>query len=189
MSTTGPINEVAIDEAQVRKLAEQAIESTCERHGVERNQLKDEAIADAYASARARVLHEKEHSQDVGYQALLQERRKTAALEAQIAALSMSKPVANESGNAGHARSSRLPDSEIVRAKLGPAAWNALTLDGRLTACGIQPSEVTASMREEISEVFGRNANSKRAADLHATRPDHYRKLKSVANILNLTGK
>ena len=189
MSIENPINKTAVNEAQVRELAEGFISQTCQRHQVKRNQLTDEAIADAYKTARARVQHEKELSEDKNYQALQLERERSRQLELQVEALKMSRPVANESGNAGHARSSRLPDSELVRSKLGPAAWNSLTIDARLMACGVQPSEVTAAAKEEIAEVFGRNANSKRAADLHVSNPSKYRKLKTIASVLDLAGK
>jgi hypothetical protein len=187
--TVNPVNESAVDSAKVREIAEKSLQFTASRHNATRDQLRQEVIDAAYREASEKVVHERELAEDPGYQALLQERQKVRQLEVQLEALKQVQPVRNESGNAGHARSSKLPDSEMVRARMGEASWWSLTQEGRLLACGIAPDEITAAVREQASEVFGRKANSQRANDLYRSQPDKYRRLKTIASVLNLSGK
>jgi hypothetical protein len=91
-------------------------------------------------------------------------RQKLASVEAQLLA---TKTAAASMAGATRTNSQPVGSVEIARAKLGEFQWNhVLTPDTRLQAIGVAPESVTAAVRQEIEEVFGRKSTSTRATEM-----------------------
>jgi hypothetical protein len=81
------------------------------------------------------------------------------------------------------------PDPVVVRAQLGEGNWRALTDNGRLQACGINPVEVTPLDLQEAQKVFGRKMDSHYSSNLAKQDWTRYQHLKKIAVILNIQGQ
>jgi hypothetical protein len=192
-SIANPINEEVVSENLVKQEAEKSISFTCQKHRVSREELRPEVISAAYSDARIKIEQEKALAADPSYVALQGEREKNRLLQLQVEALSAVKPYNTEStvGTKTGQRvvSSSTTPGDLARLRMGEAAWWGMTEAGRLASSGVAPSEVTPAVRQEISELFGKRANSSRASDLAKTSPERYKFLRNVARTLDLFGR
>jgi hypothetical protein len=177
MSTSTP----NISEAAIRQVAEKTIASTMEAHGLsDRSQLKDEVIQSAYDYAKEKLTAEAEQAADPNYQ-----RRK--ALEEENRTLKMQLEAVKSSRSASPDSTTSSLDPDIVARKLGPAVWNhSLDANGRLQACGINPSINTPAFRAEIKQYFGPGSSSMDAAELARTNHGRYKLLKNAGKALRI---
>jgi len=175
--------EIKIDETAVRAAAEKTIAETCARHGVTREELKPEAIEGAYNHAREVVTAEEERKQNPYYQENVRLREELRAARMESQALRDARPGSGQTATTATSGT----DPDIVAQRLGPAVWNhQLDSNGRLAACGINPSINTAAFRAEIKEYFGPGSSSMKAAELARTNHPRYKLLKNAGKALRL---
>jgi hypothetical protein len=175
MSTTTNVSEHAI-----RQLAEQKITQTCAEHGVQRSDLKDAAISDAYEWAKQELTAQAERSTNPYFQENERLREELRLARMQTEALKTGRV------NVGNDTRPAI-DANTARAKLGEYQWNhGLSDAGRLQAIGVDPSTVTAATKAEILEIFGPKADSMRAADLYKSNARKYRQMKEIGRALRI---
>src|ERR1017187_2932485 len=142
--------ETTVTESAIAHVAEQTIKTTMDKHGIlDRSQLKDEFIQDAYRFAKEKLTADAEREADPNYQQRKALEEENRVIKMQNEALKSSRPTQN-------APASKTVDPNIMALKLGPLVWNhQLDGNGRLAACGIDPSMNTPGFRLEIMEAFG----------------------------------
>lgn len=170
---------INIPEDQIRQVAEAKIAETCQRHGVTRDALKSEVIGDAYDYAKQKLTAEAEQKANPFYLENKRLREELRIAQMQSSALRDAKAPVSVKGEPVELTL----DRAIARVG-GIGTWNhGLSPDQRLAAVGINPSEVTASTKAEIAEVFGKGS-SVRAAELRRSDPAKYSKLKLIGKVL-----
>ena len=165
-------------ESQVRNAAESTIQAYLAKHNVTRDQLRPEAITEAYAYARTQLEEKRDREGDAVYIALQAERERNRTMQLQLDALKQSRSNTNNNHQAPTG-----VDPNIVRAKMGERDWFALTDSQRLVACGVDPMKITAVDKENIRECFG-GGNPHFASNLMKENPSEYRRLKNVSIVL-----
>jgi hypothetical protein len=177
MSTT-----IEVSEQQIAQVAEAKIAETCARHGVQRDSLKQEVITDAYHYAKDKLTAEAEQAADPNYQLRKSLQEENRLLKMQVAA--MRSAGKSQTGDATSASS--IADPDTVRVNVGDLQWNhKLDANGRLQACGIDPSLNTSKFRQEIKDTFG-PGSSLRAAELARTNHARYKLLKAAGKCLRI---
>jgi len=171
---------LAIEESAIRQVAEATIKTTMDRHGItDPAQLKPEVIERAYEHAREKLTADAERAADPNYQQRLALEEENRVLRMQNEALKSSRPAQN-------APVSKTVDPSIMAQKLGPLVWNhQLDGNGRLQACGIDPSLNTAGFRQEILDTLG-PGSSIRGAELARTNHARYTLLKHAGKALRI---
>ena len=164
-----------VDENAVKAAAEKSIQVTCDRHGVTRDQLKDEAIKDAYDHARETLTTEAERQADPHYQENQRLKDELRLAKMQLQAMKDRQAPSPQSPN------SQL-SVDVARARVGEVTWNHKFSNAeRLAAIGIEPSFDTAQNRAEAKELFAESGASAKASDLFKRDPGRYRKLREFA--------
>jgi hypothetical protein len=111
-------------------------------------------------------------------------RQKLQTAEAQLFA---SKNARTTASSAASPSTQPVGSVEQSRSKLGEYQWNhVMTPNTRLQAIGVQPSEVTPAVRQEIEEVFGPKSTSVRASEMHRADPLRYRRLREIGRCLRI---
>jgi hypothetical protein len=175
------MNSIQVSEAQVKNLAESKITQTCAEHGVQRGDLKDTVIADAYDWAKEKLTADAERDADPNYQLRESLREENRILKMQIEALKSGR------GTTSGPTNSTVMDADMMAQKFGPAVWNhQLNGDGRLQSCGIDPALNTAGFRAEIKEYFGPGSSSMKASELARSNHARYKLLKTAGKCLRL---
>jgi hypothetical protein len=72
---------------------------------------------------------------------------------------------------------------------MGEGDWRALTDDGRLRSCGIDPRNVTQLDLQEAKKVFGRGMDSHYSSNLSKQDWARYKHLKNIAIVLGIQGQ
>ena len=176
---TTPEIEAAIDRETNRLIAQ-----TCEKHQLHPSQLPPDAVDDARRTARENYAREEARKSNPMFSENELLRQKLQEVEAQLFA-SRTAHTSAASANSRPAQSTGLV--EVARAKLGEFAWNhQMTPDTRLQSIGVQPSEVTASVRQEILDVFGSKSTATRATEMFRADPARYRRLKEIGRCLRM---
>jgi hypothetical protein len=176
---TTPEIEAAIDRETNRLIA-----VTCEKHQLHPSQLPPSAVDDARRVARENYGREEARKSNPMYSENELLRQKLQEAEAQLFA-SRNARTSAASANSLPAQSTGLV--EVARAKLGEYQWNhVMTPATRLQAIGVQPSEVTPAVHQEIEEVFGPKSTSTRASEMFRADPARYRRLKEIGRCLRI---
>lgn len=168
--------EIKIDESAVRATAERTIAETCARHGITREELKPEAIEDAYNHARASIEAEAQRQSNPYYQENQRLREELRVAQMQTQALR------DRSAVSGQTPPNTQLSCDVARARLGEYNWNVkFTNAERLAAIGISPDFDTAANREEAKKLFAEGGSSTTANDLFKRDPARYRRLREFA--------
>jgi hypothetical protein len=173
------VTNAAID-AETNRL----INSTLQKHGLTLEQLNQQcpgAAEDARRTAREFVEREQEIAANPVYQQLQAEREAHKLTKMQLEAMKQTRVAVGNDVQP-------VADVAVVRARLGERDWYALTDNGRLQSCGIDPNKVTPLVREECKKLFGRGADSHYANDFYKSNAGQYRNLKNIAIVLGIQG-
>jgi hypothetical protein len=73
--------------------------------------------------------------------------------------------------------------AERARARAGEVGWSRMTVEQRLASIGVDHRTVD---KAELSQLFGKNSDHKRASDLHRTDQRRYKTLKETAKVLGI---
>jgi hypothetical protein len=179
-NTTSP---AAITESAVNQAAEAIIQTNCNRHGMSREQFPADGVEEARRIARQELEADAALKANPLFLQLEAERAARLQAEATLAAVSQSR--ANP--NAQSVRTG--PDPNVVRAQLGEVQWKMLSDNGRLQACGIQPSSVTPVELLEAKKLFGRGMVSSYSSNFFKQDQARYQHLKRIAVVLNIQGQ
>jgi hypothetical protein len=178
LSTIDP----TVTEADIKIAAENLIRAAAAKHGMRFEDVPQEARDDAYNFAKASVEVQQAEAANPVYKQLEAEREAHRLTQMQLAAVKQTRvaaandvqPVANVA---------------LIRGQLGEKTWMALTDNGRLQACGINPATVTPVEIKEAKKLFGRGIDSHYSSNAFKQDAGRYRHLKNVAIILGLQGQ
>lgn len=162
-----------ITEHQITERANQIINSTAAKHGVDPASFTTGQREDARNSAREQL----ELESNPHYMALQQANEKNRQLEAQIAALSSRGPVSAPSATAPF-------NAAQVRGRLG-STFYSLSNSQKISAAGVDPASVNIA---ELKKLFGRGSDSKAALDYSRQAPSDYSKKRELAKLLDIYG-
>lgn len=172
---------ITVSEDAIRIEAERMIRQTAEKHGVTRNELKDEAIQDAYNTAKERLHAEAERKANPYFQERESLRQENERLKLQLDVAQSSRPATSQQPGP------RQTTVDEARARAGEYKWNIAYTDAeRLAAIGISPEFNTPSNRAECRELFAAGADSGRAADLMKSNPARYRQLREFGRAVRI---
>ena len=175
-NTTSP---AVNNEAAIKQAADQLIREAAAKHGMTFEQVPEEAKQDAYNFAKASVEAQQAEAANPVYAQLQAEREAHRLTQLQLDAVKQTRVSVGNNVPSG-------PNPEIVRAQLGEGNWRALTDNGRLQACGINPATVTTLDLQEAQRVFGRKMDSHYSANLSKQDWTRYKHLKNIAIIMSI---
>jgi hypothetical protein len=173
----------AIEEAAIRQAADQIIRTSAAKHGMTFEQVPQDAKDDAYRYAAAAYAEDQAQKVNPVYAQLQAEREAHRITQMTLDAVKQTRPAVGTNGSP----SSLNPD--IVRAQMGEGEWRALTDNGRLQVCGINPATVTQVEILEAKKVFGRGTDTHYAANLAKQDWTRYKHLKNLAIVLGIQGQ
>jgi len=178
-STASPAvnNEVAIKQA-----ADQLIRVAAEKNGMTIEQVPQEAREDAYRFAKAAYEEDQALKSNPVYAQLQAEREAHRLTKMTLEAVKQTRPTVGSNAQPS-------ANVEVVRAQMGERDWHALTDNGRLQACGINPATVTQVEIQESKRLFGKGIDSAYSSNFFKQDSGRYRHLKSIAIVLGLQGK
>ena len=172
----------AITEAAIDNETNRIIAATCAKHGIRPSDLPPGAADDARRAAKDMLEADATTKANPLYAQLEAEREAHRLTQATLAAVKQTRIAPNNDVKP-------VADVARVRGLMGDRDWYALTDNGRLQSCGINPAEVTAVERQQCKELFGRGCDSHYANDFFKQNAARYRHLKNIAIILGLQGK
>jgi hypothetical protein len=177
-STIDPaVTNAAIDAETSRIIA-----ASCARHNIQPSQLPPGAADDARRAAREFVELQQDMEANPVYKMLEAERAAHKLTQMQLNAAKQVRPTMGSN-------TPPVANVEITRARMGEREWFALTNDGRLQSCGIDPATVTPLVREECAKLFGRKMDSAYSSNFFKQDGGRYHFLKNVAIILGIQGQ
>jgi hypothetical protein len=172
------------DEVAIKAAANQIIAATAAKNGMRFEDVPIEARQDAVNFARNAHAQQQARKSNPMFAENELLRQKLQTAEAQLFA---SKNARTTASSAASPNTQPVGSVEISRAKLGEYQWNhVMTPNTRLQAIGVQPSEVTPAVRQEIEEVFGHKSTSARASEMHRADPLRYRRLREIGRCLRI---
>lgn len=173
-----PIAVPAVTEQAVQNEVDRLIAATCQKHGVTRDQIKDEVIKGAYAAAREMLEGERQKQMNPYVGLYEKSQAEIATLRAQLGAVQERQTAAKDDRHP--------PTYEMVRDRVGRATWFQLSEGQKLQAMGIDPQTFD---KAQARAMFGRNPDTALAVDFKKVNPFRYRQLKEGAMALGITGK
>jgi len=174
-------NQSTIDPA-IKIAADQLIRQAAQKSGIRLEDVPAEAREDAYRYAKAAYEEDQALKANPVYAQLEAERAAHKLTQAQLAAVKQTRvTVGNNVQPAANV--------EVVRARMGERDWYALTDNGRLQACGINPATVTPVEIQECKRLFGRGVDSAYSCNFFKQDAGRYRTLKNIAIILGIQGQ
>ena len=177
-STTTP----EANEAAIKTAADNLIRQAAAKNGLTFEQVPQEAKDDAYRFAKAAFDEDQAIKSNPVYAQLQAEREAHKLTQMELQAVRQSRaPVGNDTHPA--------IDPHVKRMQMGENQWHALTDNGRLGSCGIDPATVTDVERLEAKKLFGRQMDSHYSSNFFKQSPGRYRHLKAIAIILGIQGQ
>jgi hypothetical protein len=179
-------NQSTIDttaqDAAIKVAADNLIRAAAVKNGMTLEQVPQEAKEDAYRFAKAAYEEDQARAANPVYAQLQAEREAHRLTQMQLQAVKQTRvtvgnnvqPVANVA---------------VVRAQMGERDWYALTDNGRLQACGINPATVTTVEIQECKRLFGRGIDSAYSSNFFKQDAGRYRTLKNIAIVLGIQGQ
>jgi hypothetical protein len=184
MSIENAEPQTTITEADVDRETNRLIASTCAKHNITVADLPPGTVESARQSAREMLQAESARKANPMFAENELLRQKLQTAEAQLFA---SKNARTTASSAASPSTQPIGSVEQSRSKLGEYQWNhVMTPNTRLQAIGVQPSEVTPAVRQEIEEVFGPKSTSVRASEMHRADPLRYRRLREIGRCLRI---
>lgn len=172
----------AADEFAIQTTTNELIRKAASKNGMRFEDVPVEAREDALRYATNAFREEQAVKANPLYAQLQAEREAHKLTQAQLQAVKQTRVTAANNVTP-------VADVARVRGLMGERDWHALTDNGRLQSCGIDPASVTAVERQQCKELFGRGCDSHHANDTFKADAGRYRHLKNIAIILNLQGK
>lgn len=171
------------EEAQIKTAADGMIRTAAQRANMTFEDVPQYAKDDALRTAKAAFEEQKAQESNPLWKELQAEREAHALTRKTLEATQQVRPKpVNGSRDTG-------PDPVVVRAQMGEGNWRALTDNGRLQACNVDPSSVTQADLTEAKRVFGRGTDTHYASDLAKRDFARYKHLKRIAVVLNIQGQ
>jgi len=171
------------EETQIHTAADAMIRTAAQRANMTFEDVPQYAKEDAFRTAKAAFEEQKAQESNPLWKELQAEREAHALTQKTLAATQQVRPQpVNGSRDTG-------PDPLVVRAQMGEGNWRALTDDGRLQACGVNPTTVTQADLTEAKRVFGRGTDTHFASNLAKADFARYKHLKRIAVVLNIQGQ
>ena len=181
-NTTSPAVTEA-DEVVIMQAAATLIRQAAVKGGVSVDQVSEEAKRDAYNYAKASYEEQKAQESNPLWKELQAEREAHALTRKTLEATQQVRP------NVVSGAKDNLPDPNVIRARMGEGAWRALTNDGRLITCGLDPASITAADVAESKRVFGKHPDTNHAVDLAKRDFARYKRLKNIAIVAGYQGQ
>jgi hypothetical protein len=172
----------AADEFAIQTATNELIQKAATRNNMRFEDVPVEAREDALRFARNAFAEKKAIEANPVYGQLQAEREAHRLTQMRLEAVSQSKINPTSNVKVG-------PDPIVVRAQMGEGPYRALTDDGRLRACGINPANVTQLDRSEAKRAFGKGTDTHFASNLSKQDWARYKYLKSLAIIENYQGQ
>jgi hypothetical protein len=176
------IDTTAQDTA-IKIAADNLIRAAAVKNGMTLEQVPQEAREDAYRFAKAAYEEDQALKSNPVYASLQAEREAHKLTRLQLEAVKQTRPTLGT-----NAQPSSL-NPEVVRAQMGEGEWRALTDNGRLQACGINPTTVTPVEIQECKKIFGRGMDSHYSSNAFKQDSARYRHLKNIAIVLGIQGQ
>ena len=183
MTDTQTTTISATDEVAIQAAANQIIVATAAKKGLRFEDVPIEARQDALNYARNAFEEKKAQESNPLWKELQAEREAHALTRKTLEVTQQVRPnvVSNSKDN--------LPDPNVIRARMQEGPWRALTNDGRLIACGLDPASITAADIAEAKRVFGKNPDTAHAVDLSKRDFARYKRLKNLAIVSGYQGQ
>ena len=174
---------VAIEESAIKQAADALIRQAAAKNGMTVEQVPEQAKQDAYNYARNAYVEEQALKSNPLWAQLEAERAAHAQTKKTLEATQQVRPQpVNGSRDTG-------PDPVVVRAQMGEGNWRALTDNGRLQACNLDPNSVTQVDLTEAKRCFGRGTDTHYASNLSKQDWGRYKRLKRIAIVLGIQGQ
>lgn len=170
------------DEIAIRAAATQIIAKAALKGGYTIDQIPQEAKDDALNFARNAYAEDQAQKANPLYAQLQAEREAHRLTKMQMDAIKQTRVSVGNDVRPGL-------NPEVVSAQMGELDWRALTDNGRLQSCGIDPSKVTDVERLEAKKLFGRGMDSHYSSNFFKQDAGRYRHLKNIAIILGIQGQ
>src|ERR1035438_433841 len=168
-------NTLAIEESAIKIKADNMLREAAIKNGTTFADISEETKQAAYSYVKASMEAEQAEKANPLFAQLTAEREARRQAEATLAAVTQSRTNLNTSA----VRTG--PDPNIIRRQLGETTWYGLTDFGRLQACGINPSTVTALDIQEAKKGFARGADTHFASNLSKQDWGRYKYLKNLS--------
>lgn len=162
-----------ISEAQINQRAQEIINSTAAKYGIDSATFTTAQREDARNAAKEQL----EYESNPHVQALQASQEEVRQLKAQLDALQQRGPVSVPSGKAPF-------NNDVIRGRLG-STFYTLSQNQKIAAAGIDPSTVNA---QELKKLFGRGCDAKAALDYSRQNPGDYAKKRELAKLLDIYG-
>jgi hypothetical protein len=172
----------AADEFAIQTTTNDLIRKAAAKSGMRFEDVPVEAREDALRYTKAAFAEEQAVKANPLYAQLQAEREAHRLTKMQMDAVKQTRIGAPSNAKGG-------PDPNVVRAQLGENNWRALTDNGRLQACGINPATVSPVEILEAKKVFGRGMDSHYSSNLSKQDWGRYQHLKRIAVVLNIQGQ
>ena len=170
------------DEVAIKAAANQIIADAARKGGYTVDQIPQEAKDDAYRYAKAKYIEDESLKSNPMYAQLQAEREAHRLTQMRLNVVSQTRSNTSSNVKSG-------PDPNVVRAQLGEGQWRALTDNGRLQVCGINPATVTPLDVQEAKKAFGRGPDTHFASNLSKQDWGRYQYLKRLAIVSNIQGQ
>jgi hypothetical protein len=175
VDTSAVDQPIAVTEEAVQVESNRLLAVAAAKHGLAISEIPADVRERATAEARA-LLEANARNQNSPMAKMYDEARQRAELaEAQLKALREShiRPEGNVI----------VETAERARARAGEVGWSRMTVEQRLASIGVDHTIVD---KAELSQLFGKNSDHKRASDLHRTDQRRYKTLKETAKVLGI---
>lgn len=181
--STNPVALIAPTESDINAAAEKMIAVNCQRHNVSRENFPSDGVEEAKRLARQELEADFALRSNPLYERLKasEEAARQARLERDAALQVRPSTGGNSTGGT--------KDPHVVRAQLGEANYRALTDNGRLMSCGVDPSKVGPVELQDAKKIFGRGADTHFASNMMKQDAARYHYLKTIAVVMNIQGQ
>jgi hypothetical protein len=180
MSTEAPATPIVIDTTVLEAETERLIQKAAERNGLSADVIREQVKEEAIAQARKNLEQSARNDGNAWKRMYEAERQQRETLESTLQSI-RTQGVKSSTSAGGPPIS-----AEQARARAGAFQWNHKLTDAqKIAALGIPPDSVSV---KEAARLFGRGADTKLVNDLHKADPARYRILREVAKATGVYG-
>jgi hypothetical protein len=166
---------ITISEDEVAREAVRLIAAAAAKHGLATSEIPADLRDRATAEARALLESREKHKSDPYFEMYNESQRRAELAEARLKAL-------RESGTRPEGKVV-VETAERARARAGELGWSRMSVEQRLASIGVDHRTVD---KVELSQLFGRNSDHKRASDHQRANPRDYATKREAAKILGI---